>query len=217
MKITIIGGTGLIGKQVIKLACQDDFFTQINAIVRSALPHKDPKINELIINFDDLSHQLKDLKAQVLICTLGTTRKVTPDKKDYRKIDLEYTLSAAEMALKNGYEQIHLISSIGANEKSIVFYSALKGEIERLISQLPFKSTFIYRPSVLMGKRDSTRIMEYITQGFLSLTNPLLIGPLKKYRGISANEIAMKILHEIKKNEAGLQVFESNEITVNNQ
>ena len=217
MKITIIGGTGLIGKQVIKLACQDDFFTQINAIVRSALPHKDPKINELVINFDDLSHQLKDLKAQVLICTLGTTRKVTPDKKEYRKIDLEYTLSAAEMALKNGCEQIHLISSIGANEKSIVFYSALKGEIERLISQLPFKSTFIYRPSVLMGKRDSTRIMEYITQGFLSLTNPLLIGPLKKYRGISANEIAMKILHEIKKNEAGLQVFESNEITVNNQ
>jgi uncharacterized protein YbjT (DUF2867 family) len=153
----------------------------------------------------------------VLICTLGTTRKVTPDKKDYRKIDLEYTLSAAEMALKNGCEQIHLISSIGANEKSIVFYSALKGEIERLISQLPFKSTFIYRPSVLMGKRDSTRIMEYITQGFLLLTNPLLIGPLKKYRGISANEIAMKILHEIKKNAAGLQVFESNEITVNNQ
>ena len=217
MKITIIGGTGLIGKQVIKLACQDDFFTQINAIAWSPLPHKDPKINELVINFDDLSHQLKDLKAQVLICTLGTTRKVTPDKKDYRKIDLEYTLSAAEMALKNGCEQIHLISSIGANEKSIVFYSALKGEIERLISQLPFKSTFIYRPSVLMGKRDSTRIMEYITQGFLSLTNPLLIGPLKKYRGISANEIAMKILHEIKKNEAGLQVFESNEITVNNQ
>ncbi len=217
MKITIIGGTGLIGKQVIKLACQDDFFTQINAIVRSPLPHKDPKINELIINFDDLSHQLKDLKAQVLICTLGTTRKVTPDKKAYRKIDLEYTLSAAEMALKNGCEQIHLISSIGANEKSIVFYSALKGEIERLISQLPFKSTFIYRPSVLMGKRDSTRIIEYITQGILSLSNPLLIGPLKKYRGISANEIAMKILHEIKKNEGGLHVFESNEITVNNQ
>jgi len=217
MKITIIGGTGLIGKQVIKLVCQDDFFTQINAIVRSPLPHKDPKINELIINFDDLSHQLKDLKAQVLICTLGTTRKVTPDKKTYRKIDLEYTLSAAEMALKNGCEQIHLISSIGANEKSIVFYSALKGEIERLISQLPFKSTFIYRPSVLMGKRDSTRIIEYITQGILSLTNPLLIGSLKKYRGISANEIAMKILHEIKKNEGGLHVFESNEITVNNQ
>lgn len=217
MKITIIGGTGLIGKQVIKRACQDNFFTQINAIVRSPLPHKDPKINELIINFDDLSHQLKELKAQVLICTLGTTRKVTPDKKAYRKIDLEYTLSAAEMALKNGCEQIHLISSIGANEKSIVFYSALKGEIERLISQLPFKSTFIYRPSVLMGKRDSTRIMEYITQGFLSLTNPLLIGPLKKYRGIYANKIAMKILHEIKNFEPGLHILESNEIVVNGQ
>ena len=217
MKITIIGGSGLIGKQVIKLACKDDFFTQINAIVRSPLPHKDPKINELVIDFDDLSHQLKEIKARVLICTLGTTRKVTPDKKDYRKIDLEYTLCAAEMALKNGCEQIHLISSIGANEKSLVFYPALKGEIERLITQLPFKSTFIYRPSVLMGKRDSTRIIEYITQGFLSLINPLLIGPLKKYRGISANEIAKRILHEIKKNEGGLHVIESDEITVKNQ
>jgi uncharacterized protein YbjT (DUF2867 family) len=217
MKITIIGGTGLIGKQVIELACQDDFFTQITAVVRSPLPYKNRKINELIIDFDDLSNQLKDLKGHALICTLGTTRKVTPDKKAYRKIDLEYTLITAEMALKNGYEQIHLISSIGANEKSLVFYPALKGEIERLITQLPFKSTFIYRPSVLMGKRDTTRIIEYITQGILSLTNSLLIGPLKKYRGISANEIAKRILLEIKKNKAGLNVFESDEITVKNQ
>jgi uncharacterized protein YbjT (DUF2867 family) len=217
MKITIIGGTGLIGKQVIELACQDDFFTQITAVVRSPLPYKNRKINELIIDFDDLSNQLKDLKGHALICTLGTTRKVTPDKKAYRKIDLEYTLITAEMALKNGYEQIHLISSIGANEKSLVFYPALKGEIERLITQLSFKSTYIYRPSVLMGKRDTTRIIEYITQGILSLTNSLLIGPLKKYRGISANEIAKRILLEIKKNKAGLNVFESDEITVKNQ
>jgi uncharacterized protein YbjT (DUF2867 family) len=217
MKITIIGGTGLIGKQVIELACQDDFFTQITAVVRSPLPYKNRKINELIIDFDDLSNQLKDLKGHALICTLGTTRKVTPDKKAYRKIDLEYTLITAEMALKNGYEQIHLISSIGANEKSLVFYPALKGEIERLITQLPFKSTFIYRPSVLMGKRDTTRIIEYITQGILSLMNPLLLGSLKKYRGIHTNKIAMKILHEIKNNEPGLHILESNEIVINGQ
>ena len=217
MKITIIGGSGLIGKQVIKLACKDDFFTQINAIVRSPLPHKDPKINEQVIDFEGLSHQLKEIKAQVLICTLGTTRKVTPDKKDYRKIDLEYTLCAAEMALKNGCEQIHLISSIGANEKSLVFYPALKGEIERLITQLSFKSTYIYRPSVLMGKRNSTRILESLSQGFLSLMNPLLIWPLKKYRGIYANKIAMKILHEIKNNVPGLNILESNEIVINGQ
>ncbi len=217
MKITIIGGTGLIGKQVIELACQDDFFTQITAVVRSPLPHKNAKINELIIDFDDLSNQLKELKGHALICTLGTTRKVTPDKKAYRKIDLEYTLITAEMALKNGYEQIHLISSIGANEKSLVFYPALKGEIERLITQLSFKSTYIYRPSVLMGKRNSTRILEYLSQGFLSLMNPLLLGPLKKYRGIHANKIAMKILHEIKNNEPGLHILESNEIVINGQ
>ena len=68
-----------------------------------------------------------------------------------------------------------------------------------------------------MGKRNSTRILEYLSQGFLSLMNPLLLGPLKKYRGIHANKIAMKILHEIKNNEPGLHILESNEIVINGQ
>jgi uncharacterized protein YbjT (DUF2867 family) len=216
MKITIIGGTGLIGMQLIKQACADHYFTKINVIVRRSLAFKDPKINELVINFSDLSSVIKETIGDALVCALGTTRKTTPDKKYYREIDLTYTLISAKGALENGHKQIHLISSIGANENSAVFYPALKGEIERLVSQLPFLSTYIYRPSVLLGQRKSFRFFEYLSKGILFLLYPFLIGSLSKYRGISAEKLSKKIIFEIKNNKPGIQIVYSNEIKLNN-
>lgn len=214
MKITILGGSGLIGKQLIKQACADHYFTKINVIVRRPLATKDPKINELVIDFADLSSVIKETLGDALICTLGTTRKKTPDKKYYREIDLTYTLISAKGALENGHKQVHLVSSIGANEKSSVFYPALKGEIERLICELSFNSTFIYRPSILIGKRETARPLEWLSQRISSLINPLLIGSLKKYRSISGEKVAEKIINELKKNKVGKHYFESNELEI---
>ena len=214
MKITILGGSGLIGMHLIKQACADNYFTKINVIVRRPLAIKDPKINELVIDFADLSSVIKETNGDALICTLGTTRKKTPDKKSYREIDLTYTLISAKGALENGHKQVHLVSSIGANEKSSVFYPALKGEIERLISELSFNSTFIYRPSILIGKRETARPLEWLSQRISSLINPLLIGRLKKYRSISGEKVAKKIINELKKNKVGKHYFESNELEI---
>ena len=212
MKITILGGSGLIGMHLIKQVCADDYFTKINVIVRRPLAFQDPKINELVINFDDLSSVIKGTIGDALICTLGTTKKKTPDKKCYRKIDLTYTLISAKGALENGHKQVHLVSSIGANEKSSVFYPALKGEIERLISELSYDSTFIYRPSILIGKREKARPLEWLSQRISYVINPLLLGALKKYRSISGEQVAKKIINELKKNKIGKHYFESNEL-----
>ena len=214
MKITILGGSGLIGMHLIKQACADHYFTKINVIVRRPLATKDPKINELVIDFADLSSVIKETIGDALICTLGTTRKKTPDKKYYREIDLRYTLISAKGALENGHKQVHLVSSIGANEKSSVFYPALKGEIERLICELSFNSTFIYRPSILIGKRETARPLEWLSQRISSLINPLLLGRLKKYRSISGEKVAEKIINELKKNKVGQHYFESNELEI---
>lgn len=212
MKITVLGGSGLIGMQLIKQACADHYFTKINVIVRRPLAFQDPKINELVIDFANLSSVIEETEGHALICTLGTTRKKTPDKKSYRKIDLTYTLISAKGALENGHKQVHLVSSIGANEKSSVFYPALKGELERLISELSYDSTFIYRPSVLIGKRESARPLEWLSQRISGLINPLLLGRLKKYRSISGEKVAKKIINELKKNKVGKHYFESNEL-----
>ena len=212
MKITILGGSGLIGMHLIKQACADHYFTKINVIVRRPLAFQDPKINELVINFDDLSSVIKGTIGDALICTLGTTKKKTPDKNCYRKIDLTYTLISAKGALENGHKQVHLVSSIGANEKSSVFYPALKGEIERLISELSYDSTFIYRPSILIGKREKARPLEWLSQRISYVINPLLLGALKKYRSISGEQVAKKIINELKNNKVGKHYFESNEL-----
>ena len=214
MKITIIGGSGLIGMQLVKQSCADNYFSKINVIVRRPLAFQDPKINELVIDFDDLSSVIKETKGDALICTLGTTKKKTPDKKSYRKVDLMYTLISAKGALENGHKQVHLVSSIGANEKSSVFYPALKGEIERLISELSFESTFIYRPSILIGKRETARPLEWLSQRISYVLNPLLLGSLKKYRSISGEQVAKKIINELKKNKVGMHYFESNELKI---
>jgi uncharacterized protein YbjT (DUF2867 family) len=214
MKITILGGSGLIGMHLIKQACADHYFTKINVIVRRPLATKDPKINELVIDFADLSSVIKETLGDALICTLGTTRKKTPDKKYYREIDLSYTLISAKGALENGHKQVHLVSSIGANEKSSVFYPALKGEIERLICELSFDSTFIYRPSILIGKREAARPLECLSQRISSLINPLLLGRLKKYRSISGEKVAEKIINELKNNKVGKYYFESNDLEI---
>ena len=214
MKITILGGSGLIGMHLIKQACADHYFTKINVIVRRPLATKDPKINELVIDFADLSSVIKETIGDALICTLGTTRKKTPDKKYYREIDLTYTLISAKGALENGHKQVHLVSSIGANEKSSVFYPALKGEIERLISELSFDSTFIYRPSILIGKRETARPLEWLSQRISYVINPLLIGALKKYRSISGEQVAKKIINELKNDKVGKHYFESNELEI---
>ena len=207
MKITILGGSGLIGMHLIKQACADHYFTKINVIVRRPLATKDPKINELVIDFADLSSVIKETIGDALVCTLGTTRKKSPDKKCYREIDLTYTLISAKGALENGHKQVHLVSSIGANEKSSVFYPALKGEIERLISELSFDSTFIYRPSILIGKRETARPLEWLSQRISSLINPFLFGRLKKYRSISGEKVAEKIINELKKKQGWKVLF----------
>ena len=214
MKITILGGSGLIGMHLIKQACADHYFTKINVIVRRPLATKDPKINELVIDFADLSSVIKETIGDALICTLGTTRKKTPDLKYYREIDLRYTLVSAKGALENGHKQVHLVSSIGANEKSSIFYPALKGEIERLICELSFDYTFIYSPSILICKRETARPLECLSQRISSLINPLLIGRLKKYRSISGEKVAEKIINELKKNKVGKHYFESNELEI---
>ena len=147
-----------------------------------------------------------------LVCALGTTRSKTPNQIDYRKIDLGYTMEAAKIAKTKGVKQIHLISSMGANPKSKVFYSALKGEIENLIIGLKFDKTILYRPSILIGERSESRPMEKLSQQLNWLYDPLLFGRLKKYRSIKADMVATKIISEIKKNNTGVHVLDSEEI-----
>ena len=212
MKIILLGASGLIGSKLLKQMLIDPEITRIVLFVRKSLAIQHEKIEQHIIYFDAMNDFAQYFNGDALVCALGTTRSKTPNQIDYRKIDLGYTMEAANLAKTKGVKQIHLISSMGANPKSKVFYSALKGEIENLVIGLKFDKTIIYRPSILIGERSESRPMEKLSQKLNWLYDPLLFGRLKKYRSIKAELVATKIISEIKKNNTGVFILDSEEI-----
>lgn len=211
-KAILIGATGLIGHDLLIKLLADENYSEVLAISRKALNLNHPKLKELIINFDELSNHIAEISGDVVFCCLGTTIKKTPDLAVYRKIDYQYPLDVANIAFKNGTKQYHLVSALGADVKSRLFYSRTKGEVERDLQKTPFQAIHIYRPALLDGNRKEERSAENTMIGLFRLVNPLLIGPLKKYRSIKIEKVADAMLIKAKGNEQGVHIYPSDQI-----
>ena len=144
--------------------------------------------------------------------TLGSTKKKTPKQDEYYHIDHDYPVLAAEMALQNGATSVFLLTAIGANVQSGVFYVRTKGEVERDIICLNFNHTHIFRPSMIMGNRKEKRLVEKIMMKIWSFINPLFMGKTNKYRGISAQNIAKTMNNAAKKPTEKVRIYHWSEM-----
>lgn len=212
MVAIIAGATGLTGSCLLQLLLQEPSYTRVIAILRNPINNHHPKLQQLMVNFDHLEKHADMIKGDVVFCALGTTRRKTPDKNQYRKIDYQYPLDIAAIAYKNGARQYHLISALGADEHSRIFYSKLKGEVERDLKQFPFKSIHIYRPSLLVGNRKEQRIGEKMMIVVMKVINPLLTGKLKQYRSIKIEKLASAMVSQSLKDQHGIFIYPSDEI-----
>lgn len=213
-KAILVGATGLIGHDLLIKLLADDRFSEVLVISRNALEMEHPRLEQLVINFDDLNNYAKEITGDIVFCCLGSTIKKTPDLAVYRKIDYLYPLEVANLAFANGAIQYHLISAMGADVSSRLFYSRTKGELERDLQKIPFESIHIYRPALLDGNRKEERKAEHFMIGLFRFINPLLIGPLKKYRSIKIEKIADAMLSKARGNEKGVHIYESDEISL---
>lgn len=211
-KAILIGATGLIGHYLLTKLLANENYREVLVISRKALHINHPKLKVLVVNFDDLANYAQEINGDDVFCCLGTTIKQTPDLSNYRKIDYQYPLDVARIALANGATAYHLVSSMGADVKSKMFYSRTKGEVERDLQKIPFPSIYIYRPSLLDGNRKEKRSAENILIGLMRLLNPILIGSLKKYRSIKIEKVADAMLIEGTANEIGIHIYESDKI-----
>lgn len=212
MEAIITGATGLIGNDLLHLLLDHPAYTKVTTIVRKEIPLQHPKLVQLVADFNRLENHQEDIKGDVVFCALGTTKSKTPDQEQYRKIDYQYPLDIAFIAQQNGISQYHLVSALGANEKSAIFYSKLKGELERDLKSIPFKSVHIYRPSLLDGSRKEYRSAEHFMIGLMRFLNPLLIGGLKKYRSIKIEKVSSAMLKQSLKPLDGIFTYNSDEI-----
>ncbi len=212
MEAIIAGATGLIGHDLLQQLLEHPDYTKVTALVRKKLPQQHPKLKQLMLDFDRLEDYKDEILGDVVFCALGTTKNKTPDQAQYRKIDHQYPLDLAFIAQQNGVSQYHLVSALGASEKSAIFYSKLKGEVERDLKTIPFKSIHIYRPSLLDGKRKEHRSIERVMIAMMRILNPLLMGSLKKYRSIKAGKVASAMLRQSVQALSGTFIYNSDEI-----
>lgn len=194
-KAIIIGASGLIGNQLVRLLLSDTSFSKVTIFVRKALPISDLKLQQIILNFKQLEQYCADFEGSVLFLCIGTTRKKTPNLQDYRAIDYGITLRAANLAKEAGIEEVHLISAIGASSNSTIFYNKLKGEIEEDLIKIGFSSTYIYQPSMLIGSRGESRPAELFFQKLMPFFDIFMFGGLKKYHSVSKEKLAQSMMY----------------------
>ena len=189
-KAIVFGATGFIGSHLLRDLLDGPDYAQVIAVVRKPLTLSDPKLTALIGDLASLPALKPQLVADEIFIALGTTRKHTSDEAEYYKIDHDYPVLAAEIAKANGARSVFLVTAVGANAKSGVFYIQTKGEVERDILALDFDHTHILRPSMILGQRDEDRPRERLIIAAWNVINPLLVGPADRYRGLTGEEIA---------------------------
>ena len=213
--VTLFGSTGLIGSEVLKLLINDNYFENINIISRKKISLDSKKIKNYNINFSNLEDYKKVIsKDQIVIASIGTTQsKVNFSKTEYRKVDYDILLNIAKACKTNQASSFCFVSSSGANEKSKNFYLGLKGKIENSIMQLDLNTCLIFRPSLLLGKRNEFRFGEIIAQKIMPLFSFLM---KSEYKPIKAVDVAKSIVNESKKIISGNKIYHYSEMKNSN-
>jgi uncharacterized protein YbjT (DUF2867 family) len=201
----VIGATGLVGTQLVRLLLTDNYFRKVIVFVRRSMQIRDDKLEEHLIDFDKPETWQHLVKGDVLFSTLGTTIKQAGSQQAQYRIDYFYQYQFAQAAAHNDVPVYVLVSSAGANPDAVIFYSRMKGELEKDVKQLKFSSINIIQPGLLAGERKETRRGEKV--GYLLLQALNKIGLFKKYRPIDAAIVAQAMINASKKATKGVQVY----------
>ncbi len=208
----ILGATGLVGGHCLELLLKDEAYDKVITLGRREIPLEHPKLEQHVIDFERLNEAVDLIKAQDVFCCLGTTIKKAGSQEAFYKIDFTYAHETAKLAQQNGAEQFLLVSALGADPKSRIFYNRVKGEVEAAVSRLPFHGVQIFRPSLLLGQRAEFRRGEQIAEKAAKIFSFIFVGPLKKYRPIHARNVAEAMVRVAKEQPAGVNILESETI-----
>jgi uncharacterized protein YbjT (DUF2867 family) len=205
----IIGGSGLVGEQLVSQLLDHSEFEKVRSFVRRPSGIVHPKLEEIRIDFDRTESWRQLVQGDVLFSTLGTTIKTAKTKENQYRVDFTFQYEFAKAASENGVYSYVLVSSMGADPKSSVFYSRMKGELEEAVAKFPFRKLIIFRPSILDGDRKEKRSGEKIG---LVISRFLTKFMLKKYRPTPVNILAAKMIQLSVDSIDGFRLVEGAEI-----
>lgn len=187
----VAGATGLVGGHLVRQLIEDPAYARVVVLARRPLDSvNSPKLQTIIADFDALEEAMAGVAADDTFCALGTTIKKAGSQLAFRKVDHDYIVAFARAAKAAGARRFMLVSAIGADASSSIFYSHVKGETERDVSALGFEALHIFRPGLLLGERAERRTLEGIGMSLAPLLNPLMLGPARPYRSIEGETLA---------------------------
>lgn len=208
----LLGASGLIGGHCLEQLLADPDYAHVTILVRKLLSYTHPKLTQQVVNFDRLTEASNAFRVQDVFCCLGTTIKTAGSQEAFRRVDFTYPTESARLAVQQGATQFLLVSSLGADAKSSVFYSRTKGEVERAIAASDLSSVQIFRPALLLGQRAEVRTGEIIAEKVSRAISFLLVGPLRKYRPIQARAVATAMIAVAKRQSSGIHIYESDQL-----
>lgn len=212
-KIALLAGAnGLVGGLLLESLLDGKEYNKVVVLVRETLGISNPKLEEHIINFNELHRHGDKFDVDDVFCCLGTTIKKAGSKEAFKKVDLDYPLIMARLAKENNVSKYLIISAIGANPQSGIFYNRTKGMVEEGLRELAFSSTHIFRPSLLLDTRKELHIGEKIGGVVSKPLSFAMVGVLKRYRPIEAHLIAKAMYIVAQRNATGFNIYESEEI-----
>ncbi len=211
-KVVIAGATGLVGHTLLQLLLEDESITKVLSLVRRKTKVSHPKLDERVIDFDRIYEFEKELTGQAIFCCLGTTIKKAKSKENFKRVDYLYPLEIAKAARDNLVPQFNIITALGADPSSHIFYSKVKGEVEEALKFLHFDMLNIFRPSLLLGERMESRLAEKVGANITKLINPIMVGSFKKYRGIEAIDVAQAMINVFHSSQKGINIYPSDKI-----
>jgi uncharacterized protein YbjT (DUF2867 family) len=200
----LAGATGLVGRDCLRLLASSDHVVEVRAVVRRPLPpeSRGSRVRECLTDFDLLHNHLEWFQVDKVFCALGTTIRQVGSQEAFRRVDYDYPLAIAKAARARGASHFLLVSALGANARSRIFYNRVKGELEDAVQALGYRSVTIARPSVLLGDRQEPRFGEGIAKALAWLT------PLR-WRPVPASNVASALVSAAHANVSGLQILEN--------
>ena len=208
----VFGSSGLIGGHLLNQLINDINYNKIKIFVRSEPENNNPKVEIIKTDFNNLENHKEDIKGDDCFFCIGTTKQNSPDKNEYRRVELDVPKEIAQIAKSNSVNSFVFVSSGYADPKSSGDYLKFKGEVEEELKRLNFSKLGIMRPSFLLGDRKEKRVGEKIGIFVFKLLSPLFLGPLKKMKPIHSETVA-KAMIAITQNDSSQTIFESNEIS----
>lgn len=210
--VLLVGATGLVGGELLAFLLEQNKYEKVKIFTRKTLKTNHPKLEQIIVDFDNLHQYKEHFNVSDVYCCLGTTIKKAGSESAFRKVDYDYPIELAKLSEECAVERFLIITAMGADKSSKVFYNRVKGEVEEELRNSGIGTLHIFRPSLLIGEREEFRLGEKLAIILSPILSLAMVGGLRKYKPIQAKDVARAMFLTGQTKVSGTFVYPSDDI-----